>query len=196
MKCREGDLKMRRRLAQRNISLHKRRRGGLKYAALGLGLIILISAPIWILQSQIGKSTGIEKPIHELYPQINNTNTPLELKNQTVDLTFKVTRVIDGDTFEIEIPNYGVDRIRIKNIDTPELRKARCKQEKELAKAATELAHTYLNEKSVSLITDAKRDPYGRTVAFVTLPDGRDYGSLMLASGLAAPWPSKVDWCR
>ena len=114
----------------------------------------------------------------------------------TRPVTFPVTKVIDGDTFEIRIPDYRIDRVRIKSIDTPEIRKAKCKLELELALEAQHLAESLLNKQEVALNIDPRRDPYGRVLADVTLPDGRDVGTIMLQSGLAVPWPQRYDWCQ
>ena len=190
---------MSRRLRQRKANLHAPRRGGMKYIILGICIIGFLALPIWALQNSISKVEYITKPPAEVY---SNLKTVLEPSQDRISPDpaalglYKVTRIIDGDTIEIQIPNYGVDRIRIKGIDTPEIRKAACKRERELALEATRLAEKYLTNQSVALKADPKRDQYGRTVAAVTLPDGRDFGTLMMNSGLAAQWPQEIDWCK
>ncbi len=99
-------------------------------------------------------------------------------------------RVIDGDT----VASDGV-RYRIANIDTPEMA-ATCDAERVAAQRAT--------NRAVALISAARRiemrptgrvDRFGRTVAFISV-DGADFGSRMIAAGLARPWRGRREpWC-
>jgi len=178
---------MARKLPQRSQNLN--RTGSLKWV---YGLIVIsligLAGVYWGI---LDKPKDIIKlPPNEVY------DSPSDTREQTDTPSYKVTRVIDGDTFEIEIPNYGTDRIRVKKIDTPEVRKAACTLEKQLANEATELGVKLLDGQMVKLKLDAKRDRYGRALASVTLANGEDYGQLMLDSGLAVVWPREYDWCR
>jgi micrococcal nuclease len=96
------------------------------------------------------------------------------------NLGAKVTRVVDGDTFVVKIGKRQ-DRVRILGIDTPEL--GRC-----YAAEATTRAKQLAGGKSVRLLGDrsqARRDRYGRLLAYVKLPNGKDYGRQMLLEGYA-----------
>jgi micrococcal nuclease len=95
-------------------------------------------------------------------------------------LRAKVTRVVDGDTFVVKIGKRQ-DRVRVLGIDTPEL--GGC-----YASQATAQARRLAGGKFVRLAGDrsqARRDRFGRLLAYVKLPNGKDYGRQMLLDGYA-----------
>jgi endonuclease YncB( thermonuclease family) len=92
-----------------------------------------------------------------------------------------VTFVVDGDTLHVQLPNDREERVRVLGIDTPE--RGECGYARARA-FATRLA----NGMGVSLTTDptqARRDRFGRLLAYVGLPDGRDLGEQQLKRGYA-----------
>jgi endonuclease YncB( thermonuclease family) len=94
--------------------------------------------------------------------------------------TWKVTRIIDGDTFEVS-SNFG-DRetVRPIGIDTPE-RGEPCFKE-----AGAQLSALIVN-KNVDLVASASsdtRDGYGRLLRYVEI-DGRDIGLQLITDGWA-----------
>jgi endonuclease YncB( thermonuclease family) len=100
-------------------------------------------------------------------------------------------RVIDGDTFE-----YGGDRIRIADIDTPEVR-GRCAYESELAARATSRMRDLLSEGPFELhpIGGRDEDQYGRKLRIVTR-GGQSLGDTLVAEGLARTWTGRREpWC-
>lgn len=100
-------------------------------------------------------------------------------------------RVVDGDTFWL-----GGDKIRIANIDTPELH-ARCPSELELARRATNRLGDLLNEGpfEMSPIGGRDEDRYGRKLRIVTR-GGRSLGDVLVAEGLARTWTGRREpWC-
>jgi len=99
-------------------------------------------------------------------------------------------RVIDGDTFD-----YGGDRIRIADIDTPELR-SRCAEEKRLATAATVRLRALLAAGPFELVRAGRdQDRYGRKLR-VVVRHGRSLGDMMVAEGLARTWTGRREpWC-
>lgn len=104
-----------------------------------------------------------------------------------------VRYVTDGDTFRLE----SGERIRIANIDAPELHagQARCAREMAHARSAADAARALLDHHEVRFVRVGRS--YYRTVARVTL-NGRDLGALLVARGIARPWPRgtpKPDWC-
>lgn len=113
----------------------------------------------------------------------------------------EVTSIYDGDTFRVNIsdwPKIVGHRvpIRVKSIDTPELR-AKCKSEKDLArKAKQHTVHMLRNAKQIEL-QNIDRGKYFRILADV-LVDGRDLGESLVRNGLAVRYDggTKVDWCR
>jgi len=100
-------------------------------------------------------------------------------------------RVIDGDTFD-----YGGVRVRIANIDTPEVH-GRCAYETELATRATARMRALLAAGPFELHSAAGRDedPYGRKLRIVTR-GGQSLGNMLVAEGLARTWTGRREpWC-
>jgi micrococcal nuclease len=106
----------------------------------------------------------------------------------------KLVRVYDGDTFFVRLP--GDHRIftedvpvRIKSIDTPELRGAR-KCEKRDAKLARDQAALLLGAGQIDLHL-CEREKYFRMLCIVRVRDV-DVATWMLAQGLAVPYEGET----
>ena len=79
-----------------------------------------------------------------------------------------VTRVVDGDTIVVS----GVGSVRLIGVDTPETVDPR-KPVQHFGAEASAYTRTTAQGKQVRLEYDAERtDKYGRTLAYVYLPDG------------------------
>jgi micrococcal nuclease len=79
-----------------------------------------------------------------------------------------VERVVDGDTLIVE----DVGRVRLIGVDTPETVDPRRPVER-FGREASEFLRRLVNGRSVRLEYDReRRDQYGRTLAYVFLPDG------------------------
>lgn len=110
-----------------------------------------------------------------------------------------VVRVIDGDSLEVLAhpwPGWSkMAKVRVLDIDTPERSwRASCEDEALLADLATEAAEELLGERVVLVVEG--RDSFGRILAHVVLEDGRDYGTEMIARGLALPYAERAGgWC-
>lgn len=92
----------------------------------------------------------------------------------------KVTKINDGDTIVIE----GNEKIRFLMVDTPEVYNVDSPEP--YGEQASEFTKELLTGKQVSLEYDIEReDPYGRTLAYVYLPDGRMVNEMLLEEGLA-----------
>jgi endonuclease YncB( thermonuclease family) len=92
----------------------------------------------------------------------------------------RVTYVFDGDTVQVSTATRQ-ERVRLIGIDTPE------RGECDAGKART-LARRLAQGRTVELVVDptqARRDRFGRLLAYVSLPDGRDLGYEELARGYA-----------
>jgi endonuclease YncB( thermonuclease family) len=98
--------------------------------------------------------------------------------------------MIDGDTFD-----YRGERIRIADIDTPELH-ARCPAELALARRATDRMRDLLGEGPFQLRRLGRdEDRYGRKLR-VVMRDGRSLGDMLVAEGLARTWTGRREpWC-
>jgi hypothetical protein len=99
--------------------------------------------------------------------------------------------IVDGDTF-----HYGGEKIRIADIDTPELR-GECPEERLLAVRATTRMSALLSRGPFELkpIFGRDEDVYGRKLRIVTR-DGRSLGDQLVAEGLARTWTGRREpWC-
>jgi micrococcal nuclease len=114
-----------------------------------------------------------------------------------------ILRVVDGDTVVVHTPWVGspietVD-LRVAGIDTPEKSRplAKCVAEIRAAAEATRFTKTLLTPgEQVSVVLTGK-DKYFRLLGGITLPDGRDYGAIMVSAGYARPYNGgkKSSWC-
>jgi micrococcal nuclease len=115
-----------------------------------------------------------------------------------------VTRVIDGDTFEIDSrwsPYDLIWRVRVAGIDTPEKgHRASCERERQLSTQATEMTRRLLDESLGRVrLRNVEHDKYGgRIVANVILANGKSLGDELLAARLARQYNGngpKPNWC-
>jgi len=101
-------------------------------------------------------------------------------------------RMVDGDTFD-----YRGERIRIADIDTPEVH-GRCASESQLAARATARMSALIGAGPFRLEPGGDgrdHDRYGRRLSIVTR-GGRSLGQVLVSEGLAHPWVGhKLPWC-
>jgi micrococcal nuclease len=96
-----------------------------------------------------------------------------------------VTRVLDGDTIEVE-RNGKKESIRLIGIDTDELEKDRVDPESYAWQATTFAFGLLEPDPQVKLEFDKEReDKYDRTLAYAYLPDGRMLNKEVIANGWA-----------
>jgi len=112
-------------------------------------------------------------------------------------LTGKIIRISDGDTIVVETSNGKKLKIRIFGIDTPEKfyteklykEAKKCNVSPELihylGKLASKHAHLYLHISENVKIVPLGKGFYGREIAKVILPNGKDFGFLMVKDGYA-----------
>ena len=103
----------------------------------------------------------------------------------------RVTCVVDGDTFW----NRGA-RIRIADINTPEVSRPRCPREAALGARASARLQALLNQGAFTLETvDRDRGGYGRLLRTVTR-QGESVGAMLVREGLAEEWRGRRSgWC-
>ena len=95
--------------------------------------------------------------------------------------TYKVTRVVDGDTFIINF-NDKEDRVRMIGIDTPEITNGK---NHPFGQEAYKFTKKAIEGQKVKLELDtAERDKYGRILAYVYIGD-RFINAELLEKGLA-----------
>ena len=102
------------------------------------------------------------------------------------------TCVVDGDTIWLE----GV-KIRIADIDTPEISSPQCDAEYERGIRARDRLVVLLNKGAFELrpIGSRDEDQYGRKLR-VVMRDGRSLGDQLVGEGLARPWTGRREpWC-
>jgi micrococcal nuclease len=103
----------------------------------------------------------------------------------------RIACVVDGDTFW-----YGGEKIRIADINTPEVSSPGCAAEARLGAAATRRLTALLNEGAFALErVDRETDKYGRSLRVVTR-GGTSVGATLVSEGLAEEWQGyRRDWC-
>lgn len=99
---------------------------------------------------------------------------------------------VDGDTLAL-----GQERIRLENVDTPELHPCRCPAECALAEKAKTFTQAALDRGPVRVERIPRVDRYGRSIARVTI-GGRDLGEMLIAAGLGRPYRGerRNPWCE
>ena len=102
----------------------------------------------------------------------------------------RVSKVVDGDTFDVTLESHDsrisedLIRIRLADIDTPEVRGPKACAAGKKASAYTK---AWLLGRTVSLDLDDKtgKDSYGRWVAVCYLQDGRNFNKMLVDAGHA-----------
>jgi len=117
----------------------------------------------------------------------------------------KLIRVIDGDSYimQIQLSNQGIyyiGSVRLDGVDTPESTfRAKCPQEKELGKKATEFVKQWFTKHGKYVIIKTQsREKYGRWLGIVETYDGINLGDDLVSAGYAVKYNGgkKHDWCN
>jgi micrococcal nuclease len=124
-------------------------------------------------------------------------NEPMRMCGQNERNTPAKHCVTDGDT----IWNHGV-QLRLKDFDTPEPNpgNSNCEvrgtaKEEQLADMASARLLELLNTNDWTVETFS-RDSTGRRYEATISIEGRDVGDILIAEGLATPWPDgELFWC-
>jgi len=105
----------------------------------------------------------------------------------------RITCVVDGDTIW-----YRGTKIRIADIDTPEVSRPCCANEAAIGRRATERMQALLNAGTFTLTPSEDgrdSDYFGRKLR-VVMRGGVSLGETLIAEGLAERWGGpKVAWC-
>jgi endonuclease YncB( thermonuclease family) len=105
-------------------------------------------------------------------------------------------QVVDGDTLWI-----GEEKVRIANIDAPEIHEPKCDAERRLGLVAKRRLEILLKSGAVSWKRGDPKDGRladrnGRALGTIAI-DGRDVGEMLIAENLARPWTGKRQpWCN
>jgi endonuclease YncB( thermonuclease family) len=108
----------------------------------------------------------------------------------------RVSRVIDGDTLDLDCPGEGFVRTRLIGFDTPEVSSPGCASELTLGTAATRALRDRIAASTEMRVDFRGADHYGRRLARLSL-DGTDVARPMIAEGLARPYHGgrRPSWC-
>ena len=103
----------------------------------------------------------------------------------------RIDCIVDGDTFW-----YKGRKIRIADIDTPEISQPQCAYEIIVAKRARERLYQLLNNGNFTLKNGPRtKDYFGRDLLIVERA-GKSLGAILIDEGLAHRWRGqKEDWC-
>ncbi len=153
------------------------------------------AGPIYRPDARIGPRA--ESPLPVAPPRDRNEQVPAQ--PDAVSARFGLCSfgqgrncVIDGDTFLV-----GGMRVRIADIDTPELSPSRCAEEERLGRAAKARLRELLNQGPFELaqVGDRDVDQHGRQLR-VVVRNGQSIGDRLVAEGLARTWTGRREpWC-
>jgi micrococcal nuclease len=105
---------------------------------------------------------------------------------QKSDEYFRVTKVIDGDTFLIDDGSAKGEKVRLIGVDAPESKKVFKKEIGYYGKESKIYLTNLLLNKKVKLEYDVDyTDRYGRTLAYVYLDDGTFLNAELVKQGYA-----------
>lgn len=134
-----------------------------------------------------GGPDGFAMPFGKRYPTVDSERTSFTRCGDGA----RFNCVVDGDTFW-----YQGTKIRIADINTPEVSNPGCAREAQLGEAATSRLLTLLNGGAFSLSgVDRDEDTYGRKLRVVSR-DGQSLGEMLVSEGYAERWQGyRRDWC-
>ncbi|WP_234888767.1 thermonuclease family protein [Sinorhizobium meliloti] len=100
--------------------------------------------------------------------------------------------IVDGDTLYV-----GGTKLRVADIDTPEISEPKCASKEALGECATERLIELVNAGPFEISGWQARDEdqYGRKLR-VLIRDGRSLGDILVSEGLARTWTGRREpWC-
>ena len=103
--------------------------------------------------------------------------------------SFRVVKVVDGDTIDINIPDgkFKSTRIRLLGIDTPETKDEKVPK-MYFGLEASQFTKKHTAGKNVTVLLDKispTRDKYNRLLAYVKLADGKILNEVLVSQGFA-----------
>lgn len=144
-------------------------------------LIIFIAGAVLTHFGLNVSSDQLEKVVDDIIPE-----TILEQESRQEGLYYEVLSVIDGDTFIVSTDGVK-ETVRVLGINTPETkhssRGAECFGEESSARASQLLLNSEVRLEQDD--SQAPRDKYNRLLAYVEMPNGIDFGQVMIVDGYA-----------
>lgn len=152
--------------------------------------------PVQISSEQEQGSSSVSESGTEADPSVfEPIKSDLKTSEPTVSALYPVTRVIDGDTIEVEIDGTA-EKIRLIGIDTPESVHPDQDRNVPYGSIASAFTKEQLSGQSVGLEFDVQeRDKYGRLLAYVYL-GGKMFNEILLEQGHAvvSTYPPNVKY--
>jgi len=112
---------------------------------------------------------------------------------------FRVCRVVDGDTLDVDAPDgpHSLTRVRLWGVDTPETVKENTAVQ-HFGPRASRFTKAAAGDKTVTLQLEPRntRDRYGRLLAYVILPDGQMLNRVLVAEGYGYADPRFEHRCK
>lgn len=155
---------------------------------LALAGAMLLATGLTLTQSGTAEATPFAMPPESAMPKVDEEAARFAPCNSDK----RITCVVDGDTFW-----YQGTKIRIADINAPEVSHPGCPQEAQLGARATQRLTQLLNAGHFSLVTQGRPvDRYGRALR-VVVRQGQSLGARLEAEGLAEHWQGRRgNWCR
>ena len=103
----------------------------------------------------------------------------------------------DGDTCYVTIDGKN-EKIRLLELDTPEISKPKCDAELKLGIKARDFVNDLIkNAETIAFKTDYERDYFGRILSYLIIDD-EDVSALLVQNGLGVVYKKdhKMDWCE
>ena len=160
-------------------------------------MIVLIGGVLVLLALMLGALRGramIDRWLHPAAPIVLSEG-PQDRESAHFTMCsgpIRINCVIDGDTIW-----YHHEKIRLSDINAPELSEPDCDYELGLAEKATDRMLGLLNQGRFSLVPlpDRDVDVYGRKLRAI-MRGGKSLGEVLVAEGLAEKWVGfRRDWC-
>jgi micrococcal nuclease len=148
-----------------------------------------VKAPISTIEA---RSTPTAAPVPTTNPAVLVSSAAPSIVEQSKQLTGKVVKVVDGDTFDVNIDG-KTERVRLLLVDTPETVDS-TKPVQPFGPEASAFAKETLEGQEVKLEKDvSERDKYGRLLFYVYIGD-KMFNEVLLEKGLArvAVYPPDV----
>ena len=103
----------------------------------------------------------------------------------------------DGDTCYVTLDGQN-EKIRLLELDTPEISKPKCDAELELGLNARDYVNDLIkNAETIEFKTAHERDYFGRILSYLII-NGEDVSALLIKNSLGAVYKKghKMDWCN
>ena len=103
----------------------------------------------------------------------------------------------DGDTCYVTVDGKK-NKIRLLELDTPEISKPKCDKELELGLKARDYINNLIeNASSIEFKTEYKEDYFGRILSYLII-DGEDVSAKIVSNNLGVVYErnNKNDWCK